>query len=128
MDLRAFVQASEQYLLARGWVSRGHNGTWLMFSAPGLESMPLPTAVLTALRASVEFQPVVECYLTLNGWARVECVVCGGWPLYHHESSGRHFVPLGKALLEQLKLQRLELEAPADIVVWLENAPRAARG
>lgn len=113
MNFRAFVMLAEKHLLKSGWARSGHNGTWLMFSKGQNVCQPIGAALIHELLQDNDFQPVVEEYLEAHGWRRIRSMVVGGmWPVYHCATGDVKYKRLPAALMEQLKLHRLENPTP----------------
>ncbi len=114
MNFREFVGAAEVHLRMAGWLMHAHNGVWRKYKRPGEpEACPLPAAIATEMKYNNHFGPVVEQYLTSNGWRRTSSGVSASWPTF---TKGDKAKRLPEALLKQMMDDR------ADMSVY---APRA---
>lgn len=108
MNFQDFVYEAEKYLTRQGWKHCSHNGVWPVF-LKGIRCS-LPEALISELWASSVFDPTVESYLLDSGWIRSSQGVVVGQQIF---SRGDTYKTLRMALIEQLKLHRLDRAAVA---------------
>lgn len=137
MNFQEFLSMATDHLVEAGWVNVSHNGVWSVHSKEARyekERFPLPAALSAELQENGAFGPVVEEYLLSNGWRRSSTGVSAGQPSFQLDGVVK---PLGMAMLEQLKLQRLNNEDVAPratpnsmrkLLDVTELRARAARG
>lgn len=127
MNFREFVGAAEVHLRMAGWLMHAHNGVWRKYKRPGAaESQPLPAAIVAEMKYNNHFGPVVEEYLTSNGWRRTSGV-SSSWPTFRKGDKAKR---LPDALLKQMMDDRADMlvysprATPSEMVQLLGPKPR----
>ena len=95
-----------------GWRQCVSNELWPTFTKVVdhmRETLPLPTALACDITYSCVLQPVVEEYLRLRGWIRLQAMVSGGGPIYTHialANESKRYKQLPMAIIHQLRLDK----------------------
>ena len=100
-----FVKKVRAYLNDMGWKSMGFDGQWQLLQRHAGPTQ-LPTAITHEFREDCMLGPLIEQYLTANGWVRVRHIVTCGLPVFSRrdeEDPDRfHYKNLLAAMAQQL--------------------------